>query len=268
MEQRACRPGSSSRSGRPGGTRRASRSHRAFIPLAAFRSLGADRANLTLNTLRTGDALRPHGTRCPGGTGRTGNPSGALRAYITLGACRADRASRTGRPLGTHVPLRTLTARIALGAHIPADTLDTLDALRPCVAPGAIAASRPRVSGRSYRSCISSGSPCAGCTGKSLGADRAGFPSVALGTGTTGIALDSLRARRPLVALRPGRPTLTAGGMALILVAVARIALIHLKHFLSFFFQKRHLSCLFLQIIYALPGNLPHYVEICLKILP
>ncbi len=181
------------------------------------------------------DALRPHGTYWARGTCGAGNPSGALGAYITLGACRADRASRTGRPLGTHVPLRTLTARIALGAHIPADTLDTLDALRPCVAPGAIAASRPRVSGRSYRSCISSGSPCAGCTGKSLGADRAGFPSVALGTGTTGIALDSLRARRPLVALRPGRPTLTAGGMALILVAVARIALIHLKHFLSFF---------------------------------
>ena len=139
------------------------------------------------------------------------------------------------RPLGTYVPLGPLTSRVALGTHIPADTLDTLDALRPCVAPGAVAASRTGVSGRTYRACISSGASCAGCAGKSLGADRAGFPSVALGAGTAGIALDSLRARRPLVPLRPGGPTLTAGGMALILVAVARIALIHLKHFLSFF---------------------------------
>ena len=121
--------------------------------------------------------------------------------------------------------------------HIPGRPWDPhpRDALRPCVAPGAVAASRTRVSGRTYRACISSGASCAGCAGKSLGADRAGFPSVALGAGTAGIALDSLRARRPLVPLRPGGPTLTAGGMALILVAVARIALIHLKHFLSFF---------------------------------
>ncbi len=180
-----------------------------------------------MNTLWSCHTLWSHGTGRTCRAGWSRNTSDSLRPNIALRACRAGRTRWSRRPLWSHISLRAFTSRITFRSYVATNTLDTLNTLWPRITSRPRITPWPRISGRSYRTCISSGTSCTRCPRNALGTHRPWFASVALRSGTACIPFDPLRPHRPLITLRTGRPPFTTGWMTLLLTAVTLIILIH-----------------------------------------
>ena len=130
-------------------------------------------------------------------------------------------------------------------------------------------ASRTRVSGGTYRTCISSGSSCTGNTGNALRTHRPRLTSVALRSGTAGIPFHSLRPYRTLIAFRARRAAFTAGRTALVRVLILTLVLaliitliLTAAAYISLIYYKNILrKYLFLQIFYVNPSYLLLYYK-------